>query len=40
MNALNQIALLYETKHNYRQALDYYRQAFDINDSLDFAQKT
>lgn len=40
MNALKQLGVLYETKHNYREALDYYRQAFDINDSLDFAQKT
>jgi len=40
MAALNQAGALYEAKHNYREALGYYRQAFDIGDSLDFVQKT
>jgi len=40
MTALNQVGTLYETGHNYREALNYFRQSFDISDSLDFVQKT
>jgi two-component system NarL family sensor kinase len=39
MTALTQLAALYEAQHNYREALAYYRQAFDISDSIDFVQK-
>jgi two-component system NarL family sensor kinase len=40
MSALKQAGALYEAEHNYREALNYFRQAFDISDSLDFVQKT
>lgn len=40
MLALNKVGILYERLHNYRQALNYYQQAFIISDSLDFAKKT
>ncbi|MDN3582354.1 ATP-binding protein [Mucilaginibacter flavus] len=38
--AFKQMGALYESKHNYREALSYFRQSFDISDSLDFAEKT
>ncbi|MBB3057054.1 tetratricopeptide repeat-containing sensor histidine kinase [Mucilaginibacter gotjawali] len=40
INALSQAGALYEAKHNYREALNYFKQAYDIIDSLDFVQKT
>jgi two-component system, NarL family, sensor kinase len=40
MTALKQLGELYEAKHDYREALSYFRQSFDISDSLDFGQKT
>ena len=40
LKALNQLAAVYEAKRDYRQALDYLRQSFDISDSLDFVKKT
>jgi two-component system NarL family sensor kinase len=40
MAALKQVGQLYEARQNYREALSYFRQAFDISDSLDFVQKT
>ncbi|RYY32223.1 MAG: tetratricopeptide repeat-containing sensor histidine kinase, partial [Sphingobacteriaceae bacterium] len=39
MAALKQLGLLYEIKKNYREALSYFRQYFDINDSLEFVKK-
>jgi len=39
MQCLIQLAEVYEAKQNYREALDYFRQSFDISDSLDFVQK-
>ncbi|WP_413668688.1 ATP-binding protein [Mucilaginibacter sp. Mucisp86] len=38
--ALNQGGTFYEAKNNYQQALNYYRQAFDIKDSLNLARQT
>ena len=40
MAALNQLAALYERTNNLHKALGYLRQAYDIGDSLNFAQKT
>ncbi|MET3500367.1 signal transduction histidine kinase [Mucilaginibacter rubeus] len=40
IEALNLAATLYEAKNNYREALNYSRQAFDINDSLNLARQT
>ncbi len=40
MTGLHQLGLLYEAKQNYREALNYFRQSFDISDSLDFIKKT
>ena len=40
MIALDQIAALYEDQHSYREALNYYRQSFDIRDSLNLVQKS
>ena len=40
MATLNNVGALYEARHNYREAINYYRQSFDISDSLDFVQKT
>ncbi|WP_184546197.1 tetratricopeptide repeat-containing sensor histidine kinase [Mucilaginibacter sp. FT3.2] len=40
MTALSATGLLYEYKHSYREALNYYRQSFDISDSLDFVNKS
>ncbi|WP_295673353.1 sensor histidine kinase [uncultured Mucilaginibacter sp.] len=40
ITALSQAGELYEASHKYREALSYYKQAFDISDSLDFVQKT
>ncbi|WP_162842679.1 tetratricopeptide repeat-containing sensor histidine kinase [Mucilaginibacter pineti] len=37
--ALNGLGTLYESKHNYREALNYFRQSFDISDSLNLVQK-
>jgi len=37
---LDQIGAVYESEHNYREALKYFKQGFDIKDSLDIAQKT
>lgn len=40
MSALNQLGLTYESTGNYREALSYFRQSFDIRDSLALIQKT
>ena len=40
IETLNQAGALYEAKNNYRQALNYFRQAFDIKDSLNLARQT
>ncbi|MDR3695419.1 sensor histidine kinase [Mucilaginibacter sp.] len=40
MSALRRAGALYEARQDYREALNYFRQAFDISDSLDFVQKT
>ena len=38
--ALTQLGALYESKGQYREALNYFRQAFDIRDSLDIVKKS
>ncbi|SEN47341.1 Tetratricopeptide repeat-containing protein [Mucilaginibacter gossypiicola] len=38
--ALNQAGTFYEAQNNYQQALSYFRQAFDIKDSLNLARQT
>jgi two-component system NarL family sensor kinase len=38
--ALNQLGALCENKGQYREALNYFRQAFDIRDSLDILKKS
>lgn len=40
MDALKQAAAFYEDQQNYHKALEYFRQAYDIADSLDFVRKT
>lgn len=40
MNSLKQLGLLYELKGNYPEALRYFRQSFDISDSLSFVKKS
>ncbi|AYL96198.1 tetratricopeptide repeat-containing sensor histidine kinase [Mucilaginibacter celer] len=40
MTVLNQVGSLYETTGNYREALNYFRQSFDIRDSLMLVEKT
>ncbi|MEO6633322.1 MAG: tetratricopeptide repeat protein [Mucilaginibacter sp.] len=38
--ALSQLGALYENKGQYHEALNYFRQAFDIRDSLDIVKKS
>jgi len=40
MQALNQLGEVYESKNNYREALNYFRQSFDIKDSLNLVKQT
>ncbi|WP_121809877.1 tetratricopeptide repeat-containing sensor histidine kinase [Mucilaginibacter kameinonensis] len=40
MQALNQLGEVYEAKNNYREALNYFRQSFDIKDSLNLVKQT
>jgi len=40
MQALNQLEEVYEAKSNYREALTYFRQSFDIKDSLNLVKQT
>jgi len=40
ISTLKQEGAVHEAKHNYHEALNYYRQSFDISDSLDFVKKT
>jgi two-component system, NarL family, sensor kinase len=37
---LDQLGTVYESEYSYREALKYFKQGFDIKDSLDIAQKT
>ncbi|MBB5396717.1 tetratricopeptide repeat protein [Mucilaginibacter sp. AK015] len=40
MAALNKIGELYEARRDYQNALNYFRRAYDISDSLDLVERT